>query len=982
MPTYKGILTNNGKALFANASINSKINFTHIALGDGNGSVPTPSENRSALINEKSRIALNAVGINPNNNNQLVCEAIVPSNIGGFTIRELGLYAGDVLVVHSNYPATVKPTADDGAARELNIKMVVNIQNADVTAVYLDDSLIYATREWVKTNYIPRSDLVNDLSTGGSSKPLSAEQGKVLQNNKVQLDPSPTAQGAYVAWNKTSGQGRTDIISSKGLGVGGFEFWNGKDGNFSSIAVIDSNGNFSKNAASATKLQNARSINITGDATASASFDGTSDAQLNLILANSGVVANTYGTNLKIPALNVNAKGLITSVTEQNLPIVNDLTTGGSSNLLSAEQGKVLQNNKVQLDPSPSNQGSYMAWNKTNGQGRTDIVNHQGQGTGGFEFWNGKDGNFISIATIYSDGTYSKNAASATKLLNTRKINGTDFDGTTDISIKRIDSSGDLALIKSGGGATGLNLFQIYNNGYPAIYGNLLHIGGAGNNQLACSWSGDNRLYHRSKTDLSNDWSNWSTLAFTTDNVSSATKLQNARSINITGDATASASFDGTSNAQLNLSLANSGVTSGNYGTNLKVPRFAVNTKGLITSVTEQNLPVINDLSTGGSSNLLSAEQGKVLQNNKVQLDPSPTAQGAFMAWNKTSGQGRADIISSRGLGVGGFEFWNGKDGNFSSIAVIDSNGNFSKNAASATKLQNTRNINISGDATASAGFDGTSDAQLNLTLANSGVTAGSYGSNLKIPALKVNAKGLITSVTEQSIPVINDLTTGGSSNLLSAEQGKLLQITKTPLLDDKTVPLNQGSYIGWNRNVGLGRMDLINHYGGGSGGFEFWNGKDGKFTSIVTIDSFGNYLGNAISANRLQNARNIALSGDVSGSADFDGTGNINISTVLNNFQNSKAQNGYSFLGNGIIMQWAKISGNTSSNRTITLPITFPNAVTFFSGTYAATRDGNSTKNISLDTRNLATSNISSLPVWIGSADYEDVVYIFAIGY
>lgn len=183
--TYKGILTNNGKALIANATVNNKINYSHIAVGDGNGSVPTPSETRPTLINEKARIALNVVEINPNNTNQIVCEAIIPTNTGGFYIRELGLYAGNTMIVNASYPPTYKPLADEGGAREIAIKIVINIQNAEVIALYLDDSLIYATREWVNTNYIRRNEIVDNLITDASNKPLSAKQGKYLEENKL-----------------------------------------------------------------------------------------------------------------------------------------------------------------------------------------------------------------------------------------------------------------------------------------------------------------------------------------------------------------------------------------------------------------------------------------------------------------------------------------------------------------------------------------------------------------------------------------------------------------------------------------------------------------------------------------------------------------------------------------------------------------------------------------------------------------------------
>ena len=192
--TYKGLLTNNGKALIASATLNNKINYSHIAVGDGNGSVPNPLETRTALVNEKARIALNVVEINPNNTNQIICEAIIPSNLGGFYIRELGLYAGATMVVNASYPPTYKPLADEGGAREIALQLVINIQNAEVIALYLDDSLIYATRAWVETNYIRRNELVDNLTSNDATKPISAKQGKILQDNK--LDKTANAESA------------------------------------------------------------------------------------------------------------------------------------------------------------------------------------------------------------------------------------------------------------------------------------------------------------------------------------------------------------------------------------------------------------------------------------------------------------------------------------------------------------------------------------------------------------------------------------------------------------------------------------------------------------------------------------------------------------------------------------------------------------------------------------------------------------------
>lgn len=93
----------------------------------------------------------------------------------------------------------------------------------------------------------------------------------------------------------------------------------------------------------------------------------------------------------------------------------------------------------------------------------------------------------------------------------------------------------------------GLRLYRAYNNGYPAAYGNLMSVRGenSGAGELLLEWKRSTELghiYYRSKRDnTSSGWSSWGTLAFLTDNVASATKLQTARSINGT-------SFDGTEN--------------------------------------------------------------------------------------------------------------------------------------------------------------------------------------------------------------------------------------------------------------------------------------------------------------------------------------------------------------------------------------------------------------------------------------------------
>lgn len=83
--------------------------------------------------------------------------------------------------------------------------------------------------------------------------------------------------------------------------------------------IIDEKLDIDANAVSASKLQTQRTVSFSGAATGSFNFDGSQDSSAILTLANSGVEASTYGGAFKIPVVTVNAKGLITGVSTQDI---------------------------------------------------------------------------------------------------------------------------------------------------------------------------------------------------------------------------------------------------------------------------------------------------------------------------------------------------------------------------------------------------------------------------------------------------------------------------------------------------------------------------------------------------------------------------------------------------------------------------------------------------------------------------------------
>ncbi|HBC0969450.1 TPA: tail fiber protein [Escherichia coli] len=199
------------------------------------------------------------------------------------------------------------------------------------------------------------------------------------------------------------------------------------------------------------------------------------------------------------------------------------------------------------------------------------------------------------------------NAATATKLQTARTINGVMFDGSANISIPTITSRGRVTALTgtTQGAATGLQMYEAYNNSYPTTYGNVLHMKGAsaaGEGELLIGWSGTSGahapVFIRSRRDHTDAaWSAWAQVYTsrdsipgvnatgnqnTTGNAATATKLQTARTIG-------GVSFDGTANINLpGVNVAGNQNTSGNAATATKL----------------QTARTINGVSFDGSKNI------------------------------------------------------------------------------------------------------------------------------------------------------------------------------------------------------------------------------------------------------------------------------------------------------------------------------------------------------------------------------------------
>ena len=153
--TYYTLLTTIGQASIANAiALNQTVSLTHMAVGDGNGVPTVPKESQTELVNEVYRAQINQLTTDLDNPNYLIAEMIVPTNIGGWSVREVGLFdENENLIAIAKFPETYKPKLEEGSGRDLVIRIILQVSNTDVVTLKVDPTVILASQAWVIDNF-------------------------------------------------------------------------------------------------------------------------------------------------------------------------------------------------------------------------------------------------------------------------------------------------------------------------------------------------------------------------------------------------------------------------------------------------------------------------------------------------------------------------------------------------------------------------------------------------------------------------------------------------------------------------------------------------------------------------------------------------------------------------------------------------------------------------------------------------------------
>ncbi|EGL7863137.1 phage tail protein [Escherichia coli] len=148
---FYSLLTNRGMAKIASALADKKqLHLQKMAVGDGGGQYYEPTASQTKLRHEVWRGDLNTLTVAPNNPSWLIAELVLPENIGGWYIREVGVFDTDgELIAIGKFPESYKPLLPGGCGKQVCIRLIMEVSNTTAVTLTVDPSIVLATRDYV-----------------------------------------------------------------------------------------------------------------------------------------------------------------------------------------------------------------------------------------------------------------------------------------------------------------------------------------------------------------------------------------------------------------------------------------------------------------------------------------------------------------------------------------------------------------------------------------------------------------------------------------------------------------------------------------------------------------------------------------------------------------------------------------------------------------------------------------------------------------
>ncbi|EEQ9747768.1 tail fiber protein [Escherichia coli] len=227
---FKTVITDTGAKKLAQAAApdGKPVRLTHMAVGDGGGTLPTPDSKQTRLVHEVWRHTVNRVFLDATHQNRIIAELVIPPETGGFWIREIGVFDehGDLIAV-GNTAESYKPTVAEGSGRAQTFRTILTVSSTATVALTVDNTMVMATVDYVDNKlkeheqsrrhpdasltakgFVQLSSATNSDSETLAATPKAVKAAYDLANGKYTAQDATTAQKGIVqlssATNSTS----------------------------------------------------------------------------------------------------------------------------------------------------------------------------------------------------------------------------------------------------------------------------------------------------------------------------------------------------------------------------------------------------------------------------------------------------------------------------------------------------------------------------------------------------------------------------------------------------------------------------------------------------------------------------------------------------------------------------------------------------------------------------------------------------------
>ncbi|HAH3036234.1 tail fiber protein [Escherichia coli] len=247
---FRTVITTAGAAKLAAATApgGRKVNITTMAVGDGGGKLPVPDAGQTGLIHEVWRHTLNKISQDKRNSNYIIAELVIPPEVGGFWMRELGLYddAGTLIAV-ANMAESYKPALAEGSGRSQTCRMVIIVSSVASVVLTIDTTTVMATQDYVDDKiaeheqsrrhpdasltakgFTQLSNATNSTSETLAATPKAVKAAYDLANGKYTAQDATTARKGLVQLSSATNSTSETLAATPKAVKAAYDLANGK----------------------------------------------------------------------------------------------------------------------------------------------------------------------------------------------------------------------------------------------------------------------------------------------------------------------------------------------------------------------------------------------------------------------------------------------------------------------------------------------------------------------------------------------------------------------------------------------------------------------------------------------------------------------------------------------------------------------------------------------------------------------------------